>query len=107
MAADRLDTLKSWVEESPDDEFSRYALAMELAKLERGDEAAEQFEELIRRSPTYHPAYLQFGSLLARLGRKDGARAVFERGLEVTREVGEDHANEEIQVALDALSSES
>jgi tetratricopeptide (TPR) repeat protein len=98
--ADRLATLQTWVEESPDDAFSRYALAMEFRKHGQLDDAAREFGELIKRNPNYCATYYHYALLLAHLSRKDEAKAVIQRGLEETTRAGEKHAHEELQEAL-------
>lgn len=104
--ADRIATLLSWVEESPDDGFSRYALALEYKKHDQPEKALEQFSELIKRQPDYHATYYQYGVLLASNGQQQQAKQVLQQGLEVTKRLGEEHAFNEITEALANLTSE-
>lgn len=97
--ADRIATLQSWVEESPDDAFSRYALAMEFRKHEKFEDAAREFSELTKRNPSYCATYYQYGQLLMQMGKKDEALAVIDLGLAETKKAGEDHAHEELSEA--------
>lgn len=102
----RLAQLEAWVEEKPDEPFTRYALALELKGLGREEDAVVQFRTLLERSPAYVPTYLMAGTLLAKLGRTGEARAVLEKGHGVARSAGNEHAAGEIQDALDGLPPE-
>jgi tetratricopeptide (TPR) repeat protein len=101
--SDRIATLLSWVEESPDDAFSRYALAMEYKKHNQFEKAAEQFGELVTRKPSYCATYYHYGLLLHQLHRTDDAIGVLEKGLAETTKAGEQHANEELQDAMNQV----
>jgi hypothetical protein len=99
----RLDALRSFVSDSPDDPFPRYGLAMELKNLGQLEEARSAFAELGQRCPDYVPQYLMHGNLLVAMERPADARAVFVRGLEAARKKGDGHALGELQQALEAL----
>ena len=94
--SDRIATLQSWVEESPDDAFSRYALAMEFKKLSKFEDAAREFGELTARNPSYCATYYHYGLLLAQLGQKEKALTVIDKGLAETKKAGKDHAHDEL-----------
>ena len=100
---DRLEILKSMVEQNPKDSFSRYGLAMEYAKSGSLDKAVEEYESLLGFNPDYAAAYYHSGQALEKLGRIDDARRMYQRGLEATRRIGDEHTNSEIQAALDIL----
>lgn len=104
--ADRIATLQEWVEESPDDAFSRYALAMEFKKLEKNEDAAREFGELTKRNPTYVATYYHYAQLLVNMGQKDEALSVIDLGLSETKKAGEDHAHEELAEARAHLLDE-
>lgn len=95
---DRLPMLRKLVETRPGDPFPRYGLAMELAKREDG-EAVEAFEALLRDHPGYVPSYLMFGNLLVKRGERARAGQVLDRGIEVARAAGDEHALSELQSA--------
>lgn len=101
---DRLGMLEKLVVSNPDDPFPRYGLAMEYKKLGREDEAVRAFELLREGHPNYIPAYLMHGNLLEAMGRSEQAVVIYGQGMEVAREVGDDHALEELQAAQDACS---
>ncbi len=87
----------------PNDPFLHYGLAME--HLSEGDEesAVKRFQELLRITPDYVPAYLQAGQALIRLGRTPEARETLERGSQVARKQNDEHAYQEMQGFLAGL----
>jgi tetratricopeptide (TPR) repeat protein len=101
---DRLSMLLSMVSTKPNDPFPRYGLAMEYKKLGRNDDAVQAFAELAVHHPKYVPGYLMHGNLLESMGRGAEAHGVYDRGLEVARAAGDDHAESELRAARDALA---
>lgn len=94
--ADRAEMLRKMLEKDPDDAFSRYALAMEDAKAGRAEEALAGYAEVVRRNPTYVPAYQMAGQLLMEEGRYPEARGWLERGVAVADEAGNSKASSEM-----------
>ena len=101
---DRLTRLRKFLQDDPTDTFTRYAIALEQAKL--GDDAAtiQAFEDVLANDPSYAPAYHQLGLFFAARHRKADARAALERGIEAARSVGDAHAVNEMQESLDELT---
>jgi Tfp pilus assembly protein PilF len=102
MRDERIAKLKEFLARNPNDSFSRYALAMELAGSGQTHQAAALLEELIDSDPTYVPAYQQLGYLYQTLDRRDDAVAILTRGMQVATEQGDLHARDEMQEALDS-----
>ena len=103
MASNRLQILKSMVEQNPADSFARYGLAMEYRNAGDLEAAMGEFRALMEHNPDYSPAYFHGGQTLERLGKLEEARAVYEKGVEVTTRGGDQHARSEMQGALDML----
>ncbi len=99
----RLETLKQMVEQNPSDAFLRYGLAMEHRNSGDLEGAVREFRALIDVNPDYSPAYFHGGQTLEKLGRPEEARALYEKGVEVTRRKGDQHALSEMQAALDLV----
>jgi thioredoxin-like negative regulator of GroEL len=99
----RREQFEAMLADTPDDPELRYFLAMEYAAAGEGDRAATAFASLIADSPTYIPAYVQAGQLLARLGRDDDACAAFRAGIAAARRVGDAHAAGEMEAFLAGL----
>jgi tetratricopeptide (TPR) repeat protein len=100
----RTEILEQFVEEDPNDSFSRYALALELEKAGDREAAVGQLREVLERDGSYVAAYYHLGRLLATLGRTDESRTVYSEGLKVAEKAGETKTVSEIREALEQLS---
>lgn len=105
MREKRIAKLKQFLEQDPDDSFSRYALALEIAGTGEVEEAVALLEELLHRDPRYVPGYHQLGLLYERVGRREASITILERGIAVASEQGDTHGRKEMQEALDELQS--
>ncbi len=99
----RLEALKAMVEQSPNDAFLRYGLAMEHRNSGDLEGAMLEFRTLMEQHPDYPPAFFHGGQTLERLGREDEARDVYATGVEAASRKGDAHARAEMQAALDML----
>ena len=99
----RLAMLEKMVASGSADSFARYALALEYAGLDRMDDALAAFIALREADAGYVPMYLMCGSMLSKAGRAAEGREWLSEGLTVARAKGDDHAQSEIQSALDSL----
>lgn len=104
MREERIAKLKALLELDPNDSFSRYALALELAAIDNNPEALTLLEDLIQRDGLYVAAYQQLGYLYQKLGRSEEAVSAFKRGIEVATQQGDHHAQSEMQDALDDMT---
>lgn len=102
----RLEFLTEALRRNPDDAFTRYALALEWAK-SAPQEAWQHFDYLLAHHPDYAATYYQAGMFLLGQGRREEARQVLTKGIEVTRRQGKQHAQSELQAALDDLDDEA
>ena len=105
MEKTRLEFLVETLEGNPDNAFARYALALELAQSDQAASAWEHFEFLLNRHPEYAATYYQAGKFLAKQERRDEAKRVIAKGIEITRSQGNHHAESELQAALDELGT--
>lgn len=99
----RREFLEEVIRSQPDDTFARYGLAMELANSEP-TVAWNHFSYLLEHHPEYAATYYQAGAFLSKQGRREEARKVLTTGLEVTARQGKQHAQAELQAALDDLN---
>jgi len=105
MDPSRIEFLRQALKNNPADTFARYGLALELSKYGDAKEAWEHFDYLLTHQPDYSPTYYQAGMFLNSQGRRDEARKVLARGIEVTGRQGNLHAQSELQAALDQLGT--
>ena len=103
MTAERLATLKNFLDDDPSDPFNHYTVALEYVSMQRFPEAIAEFERIFKIDPNYVPAYHQLGLLYATLNRKEDALRVFEKGIGIAALVGDTHAQSEMQDAIDEL----
>ncbi len=83
--AARLETLRKMLEDSPADRDLRYFLATEYFRLDRFPEALAELEEYFRTGEDEGVGYRMRGICLARLGRREEARACLRAGIEAAR----------------------
>jgi cytochrome c-type biogenesis protein CcmH/NrfG len=100
----RRERLAAMLAEDPNDPELRYMLGMEHASASDDAAAVACFEELLRRTSNYAPAYHQAARALQRLDRIADARGMLERGIPVALAMGDTHAAGEMQQLLDFLT---
>jgi Flp pilus assembly protein TadD len=106
---DRCAPLRAFLERKPADRFARYALAMELAKLDRLDEALAELETLLTQHPTSGAGHYQRGLLLEQAGRRAEARVAWQAGLDALAGLRDPEARRsyaEIRGALDQVGDD-
>ena len=99
----RIEILKGFLEENPNDSFSRYALALEYVKLGDHDGAVREFETVKKNDPNYVATYFQLGQLYQRIGQSHEAEKTFRTGITVAAKAGDEHTKSELEGALEAL----
>ncbi len=104
METSRFETLKKFVEASPNDCFVRYGLAQEYIRQGDLEQALEQFKEILRINPNYQAAYYHGGQTYKKLGRLAEAKETFEKGIQIAAGSGDMHARSELEAAIQELS---
>ncbi|MEO1438673.1 MAG: tetratricopeptide repeat protein [Bacteroidota bacterium] len=92
----RLNQLLSFLEGSPKDPFIRFAIAKEYENLNRQEEAINYYQLLVNESPEYVGTYYHFGKILQKKGDEDAALKIFDQGLKVAKDQGDQHAYNEL-----------
>ena len=103
MPPSRIDLLKTFIAQRPNDPFPRYGLALEHKNAGQLDDAWGVFAALMDAHPMYTAAYLHAGNTALALGRLEDARAVYTRGITACVSAGDGHARGELEGALAAL----
>lgn len=103
----RIDTLKQFLSDDPNDSFSRYALGLEYIKSEQLDEARREFETLVQNDPAYLATYFQLGQLYQKLSLRHEAETAYRSGIAVAGSAGDSHTQSELSAALEMLLMES
>lgn len=101
---DRVERIKEMLTTNPHDSFLNHALALEYIKT--GDDAAARllFEQLLEREPGYVGSYYHLAKLHERNGNEQKAIAVYEKGMHMAKEKGEQHAFGELRSAWEELT---
>jgi Tfp pilus assembly protein PilF len=100
---DRISKLKEFLEANEKDSFIQHALALEYVKAGDDVEARKLFENLLQQNEDYIGTYYHLGKLLERNDEKQNALAWYERGMLKAKEVGDQHAYNELQAAYEDL----
>jgi Tfp pilus assembly protein PilF len=99
----RVEILKGFLDDNPNDSFSRYALALEYVKLGQHDDAVREFETVKKKDPDYLATYFQLGQLYLKMGQTHEAEKTFRTGITVASKSGDEHTRSELEGALDGL----
>jgi Tfp pilus assembly protein PilF len=100
---ERIEKLKAFLEQNPTDSFVQHALALEYVKLNNDAAAREQWEALLAGDEAYVGAYYHLAKLQERQGNKEEAIATYEKGMQVAKKAGDNHAYNELQAAYEDL----
>ena len=102
----RRQQLEAMLADDPDDEFLRYALAMEFVSEGNPEAAVRHLRDLIALNPAkpYVPAYLMAGQALLKIGRTTDAIALLREGVTAAEQQGNLHAAGEMQGLLDSVA---
>ncbi|MCC6722644.1 MAG: tetratricopeptide repeat protein [Bacteroidia bacterium] len=103
MENSRIEQIKLFLKESPDDPFLNYALAIEYVAKKNQAEAKDIFQKLITKNPEYSATYYHYGKLLLSENKKNEAIEIFEKGIKVAKQNNEQHAASELLSALNEI----
>jgi len=101
---ERIDKIKMMLADNPADNFLQHALALEYIKLGNDADARKLFETILEREPGYVGSYYHLAKLLERIGETDNAIKIYEKGMEETKRVGDNHAFGELRSAYEELT---
>lgn len=102
---DRLAVARDYVAKKPTDRFGLYTLAMELRKAAAWAECFSTFETLLGLYPQNGPGWYHYGMSRKESGDREGALAVWRRGLSAVGSA-DPKATREIEEALAATEEE-
>ncbi len=102
----RLEQLQKFLEQDPNDSFTRYAIGLELASMKSFDKAIEQFESLRSVDPSYVATYYQLASAYREMKNRAKAEEIYKSGIAVARKANDLHAASELQQAMDEMEDE-
>ena len=100
---ERIEKLKQFLAENPDDSFVQHALALEYVKEGDDREARRLFESILNKDENYIGSYYHLARLLERNDAKEDAIKWYEKGLLKAKENGDTHSYNELLVAYEDL----
>lgn len=102
----RIEQLLEFLNESPNDNFLRYALAQEYVKAGDKQKGYDYYFGLLNDAPDYVATYYHLGKLYESDGENNKALETFSKGIEIAKEVGDQHSLSELQSAKLELEME-
>jgi Tfp pilus assembly protein PilF len=96
---DRLQLLRDFIKEEPENPFNFYALALELREKDH-EEASELFDYVLVNHPDYLPVYFPSAHYFAELNALQKARETFEKGIHLAQSKNEEKALKELKNAF-------
>lgn len=96
----RLEELRNFLAETPNDPFLKYAITMEHKKLGENMKVDEGFADLITNHSDYVGSYYHYAKFLEEQGELEKSLTIYQLGLEVAKRVGNRHAYNELLAAF-------
>jgi tetratricopeptide (TPR) repeat protein len=103
VVMDRIASLQEILEQSPNDAFARYGLALEYSNSGNTERALEEFGKLLAAHPDYTAGFFMCAQTLAKADRVEDAKKMLVEGIASARKTGNGHALSEMQGMLDEL----
>jgi tetratricopeptide (TPR) repeat protein len=101
---DRIEYFERMLANNPDNPTGLLALANEYQKAGRYEDEAAVLERYVSvHADDEGNAYARLGDVLSRLGRKDEARAAYERGVRQAEKFGHEGMAEDLRLAITQL----
>jgi Tfp pilus assembly protein PilF len=86
---DRVEKLKEFLLQTPEDNFLQHALALEFIKMGNDMEARKLFEQILSRDENYTGSYYHLARLLERSNEREEALKCYEKGMAKAKEAGD------------------
>lgn len=102
----RIETLKEYLKDDPDDQFSNYALALEYMNLSENNSAIDLLEKILKRDEHYLAAYYQLGKAYEKVSRTDEAKLIYEKGIHIASQQKNQRTFNELKSAFESLTED-
>jgi Tfp pilus assembly protein PilF len=99
----RIEKILEFLEQQPQDNFLRHALALEYIKIGEDHKAKELFTAILTQSPDYIGSYYHLAKTLEKLELRAEAIEWYEKGMAAAKLAKDDHAYRELQSAYEDL----
>lgn len=101
---ERIEKIKTFLQSSPNDLFLNHALALEYIKIGEDKLAQDCFEKNKQHDPKYVATYYHLGKLLERLQLVNEAIDTYQQGMDIAKEIKDQHSYNELQGAYEDLA---
>jgi Tfp pilus assembly protein PilF len=98
--------LAGFLQNNPNDIFTKFALALELLKAGESIKAKVLFESVLKQDPEYTGVYYHLGKLYQSSGRNEDASRLFKKGIEIAEKQGKNRTKSELLEALAMINDE-
>lgn len=98
MSNNRIEKLKEFYQQNPNDPFVIYGLALEYVKTDP-DKAAEHFDILLQHHPDYLPTYYHAAALYAEMDQRTKAEYIYIKGIDLAELTNDQHTLRELKNA--------
>lgn len=102
----KISKLAKQLKDNPEDSFLKFALALELLKIDEEEKAMALFLNILKNDPEYVGVYYHLGKLYEQTGENKLAIKCYKDGIIVTDKVKDQHSKSELQGALINLEME-
>lgn len=99
-------TLAKRVKDQPADSFSKFALALELIKIDKRSQAITLFEDIVQHDPNYVGVYYHLGEQYVLNEENKKALDTYTNGIKIASSLKDEHAKSELTTALFTLELE-
>ena len=99
----RIEKLEEFLKDNPKDNFLQHALALEFIKIGNDEKAKELFIAILNETPDYIGSYYHLAKLFERLNEKELAIQYYEKGMEISKFLKDNHSYNELQAAYEDL----
>ncbi|MEX0944054.1 MAG: tetratricopeptide repeat protein [Balneolaceae bacterium] len=94
------------LKKNPNDSFSKFAIALELLKIDEVSKAKILFESVLEQDPDYLGVYYHLGKLYENSGRQNDAERLYQNGLKLAEKQHNDRTLAELKDAIENLNTE-
>lgn len=102
----KIKRLAAFLKKNPEDSFTKFALALELLKLDEVSKARVLFESVLQQDPDYLGVYYHLGKLYEHTGRLQDASELYRTGIELAARQGDERTRLELADALESVTIE-
>ena len=101
----RIEKLQELLQANAEDNFLQHALALEYIKIGNDEEAMGLFKRILKNDPGYVGSYYHLGKLMERMNMQGEAIEIYETGMAECKKQNDRHAYNELQGALEEITS--